>query len=183
MSDSSIYWQEDSGKLSILCEHFEDTNIKIFDERGTVTQKILSASVSSKSADEHNAITIAPQESSGKKEYIISIPAWTDGNAGDRADSRAEDRLLFLYYSGNSASLYKNGKLVDDHFFMGEDHPWIVSLKRFGKDALELKLEINPLHEGDKIYIEKWPAFDETKCACALDVKRSGMKTLFRDKI
>ena len=91
-----------------------------------------------------------------------------------RKEKYACDIFVKIDYTGESGRLYasKDGKrlLILDHFYLGEDYPWEIGIKRFlEKDAdcalsdeelSSLELEISPLKKGEKIYIEKWPDFD-----------------------
>ncbi|MBQ9280960.1 MAG: beta-galactosidase [Treponema sp.] len=82
------------------------------------------------------------------------------------------DCFLSLDYTGEKASLYelKDGakKLLLDNFYLGEDYPWEIGLKRFvgsGIDFKNLVLEITPLKKNAEIYIEKWPEFSGRESA------------------
>ncbi|MBP5284088.1 MAG: beta-galactosidase, partial [Treponema sp.] len=86
--------------------------------------------------------------------------------------SLSDNAFVRLSYTGDSANLYeiKNGerKLLLDHFYLGEDYPWEIGLKRFadGKaDLKNLELEILPLKKGAKLYLEKWPEFSGDESA------------------
>ena len=93
--------------------------------------------------------------------YKLNLASLVKGIEGDITDC-----FVKLSYIGESARLYalKNGKrtLVFDHFFMGEDYPWEIGLKRLQKSEYDLssfELEVTPLKKDASIYIEKWPEF------------------------
>lgn len=102
-----------------------------------------------------------------------------------RESEDLSDIFVKIDYTGESARLYarKKGKrcLILDHFYLGEDYPWEIGLKRFveekGDSALtdeelsSLELEISSLKKGAEIYIEKWPAFSGEKIASLKSVK------------
>ncbi|WP_407426211.1 beta-galactosidase [Treponema sp.] len=82
------------------------------------------------------------------------------------------DIFVKISYTGERANLYevKDGKrkLILDHFYLGEDYPWEIGLKRFvdsGIDFKNLELEILPLKKDAKIYIERWPEFSGEQIA------------------
>lgn len=79
-------------------------------------------------------------------------------------DKEKSDCFVKLDYIGESAQLYgykgNERKLILDHFWLGEEYPWEIGLKRFidsDVDFSKLELEINPLKKNAKIYLEKWP--------------------------
>ena len=87
-------------------------------------------------------------------------------------EGHLSDVFVKISYTGNEARLYevKDGKkkLLLDHFYLGEDYPWEIGLKRFvssGVDFSKLELEIKPLKKGEKIYIEKWPEISGNEIA------------------
>ncbi|MBR1721237.1 MAG: beta-galactosidase, partial [Treponema sp.] len=87
-------------------------------------------------------------------------------------ESHLSDVFVKISYTGNEARLYevKDGKrkLLLDHFYLGEDYPWEIGLKRFVSSDLDfsrLELEITPLKKGEKIYIEKWPEINGNEIA------------------
>ncbi len=76
------------------------------------------------------------------------------------------DVFVSFSYTGEEARLYElsNGKknLILDHFYLGEEFPWEIGLKRFAGSSMDFKnfvLEILPLKKDAEIYIEKWPDF------------------------
>lgn len=70
-----------------------------------------------------------------------------------------EDAFIDIAYTANCARLYENGKLIDDAIYAGDDYPWSIGLKRYGKGAHEFILELDSLEKGAKVFIEKWPDF------------------------
>lgn len=92
---------------------------------------------------------------SGGRSWRISVPGWD-----------AEDCFLQIGWEGYSARLYENGLLLADDFCTGAGHVWEIGLKRFGRgNAHEFVLEIWPLHEEDKVFLETWPVM-ENGTAC-----------------
>ena len=70
-----------------------------------------------------------------------------------------DDLFIDIGYAGNCARLYENGKLIDDGIFIGENYPWSIGLKRYGKNAHDFTLEIDALKKDAPIFIEEWPDF------------------------
>ena len=95
----------------------------------------------------------------GVRTYALDLSSLARGISGDLSDC-----FVTFTYTGESARLYavKDGKrtLLLDHFYLGEDYPWEIGLKRFtssGTDLSQLELDITPLKKDAKIYLEKWP--------------------------
>ncbi|HBP09069.1 MAG TPA: beta-galactosidase [Treponema sp.] len=82
--------------------------------------------------------------------YKISVESWQNG---------LDDLFIDIEYAGNCARLYENGKLIDDGIFVGENYPWSIGLKRYGKNAHEFTLEIDSLKKDAPVFIEEWPDF------------------------
>lgn len=82
--------------------------------------------------------------------YKISVESWQNG---------LDDLFIDIGYAGNCARLYENGKLIDDGIFVGENYPWSIGLKRYGKNAHDFTLEIDALKKDAPIFIEEWPDF------------------------
>ena len=95
--------------------------------------------------------------------YKIAVGQW---------DSGVDDVLLTIGYTGDAARLYEGGKLLDDHFFVGQSHPWQVTLSRYGKTAHELTLEIDALKKDTPVFLEEWPSFAEKETLMRLDEVR-----------
>lgn len=75
---------------------------------------------------------------------------------------RTQDVFLQIAYQGDSAKLYSNSSLITDHYYTGRD--WEVGLKQFDFPH-KLMVEIYPLKEDAKIYLEQWPVMkDGTAC-------------------
>ena len=107
------------------------------------------------------------------KVYVISV-------SGIGADM--DEVYLHVDYKGDQAQLfavsdvseYAKGELIADSFYTGQK--WEIGLKRFigseGKTALEedfkAKAVVQPLKEGDKVYLQSWPAM-ENGVACSID--------------
>ena len=114
--------------------------------------------------------------------YKIDLSALSKTLRGAKTLS---DIFVKIDYTGESARLYakKNGKrtLILDHFYLGEEYPWEIGLKRFvqsnadcalsDEELSELELEITPLKRDAKIYIEKWPEISGDEIAVLKSVK------------
>ena len=88
------------------------------------------------------------------------------------SSSALSDIFVSLAYTGESACLYEirgnERHLLLDHFYLGEEYPWEIGLRRFAEsdvDFSNLQLEILPLKKNAEIYIEKFPEFNGTEAA------------------
>lgn len=106
-----------------------------FDQDAAESPKVLCQKISE---DEKTAV------------YKISVESWQNG---------LDDLFIDIGYAGNCARLYENGKLIDDGIFVGENYPWSIGLKRYGKNAHDFTLEIDALKKDAPIFIEEWPDF------------------------
>ena len=106
-----------------------------FDQDAAESPKVLCQKISE---DEKTAV------------YKISVESWQNG---------LDDLFIDIGYAGNCARLYENGKLIDDGIFIGENYPWSIGLKRYGKNAHDFTLEIDALKKDAPIFIEEWPDF------------------------
>lgn len=93
--------------------------------------------------------------------YEITVPGELDG---------ADEIFVHICYEANTARLYKDDELIDDSFYTGQD--WEIGLKRyfdrFGTaKTLTLSAVFEPLCDSDKLYLQKWPVF-ENGSACRL---------------
>lgn len=104
-----------------------------------------------------------PAKSDKTKTWTISVAAI------NQKVNNCNDLFLKIAYTGNCARLYKEGKLLADHIFMGQEHSWEIGLKRFGLDSQEFTLEIDSLKKDQGIYLEKWPDFGTSNELCRLD--------------
>lgn len=89
-----------------------------------------------------------------KKVYEIYI---------DYKGIRENDVFLKLPYDGDRAKLYTD-TLAADHFYTGET--WEVGLKKFAYPE-KLRLEVYPLAENQKVFLETWPSMEKGR-ACRL---------------
>ena len=90
---------------------------------------------------------------------------WLPGRLGG-----AGEIFAGIEYEAGTARLLKDGEILDDNFYTGQDFE--VGLKRyfdkFGEsDKLSFDLELEPLYENDKIYLQNWPTMRDGK-ACRL---------------
>jgi len=110
--------------------------------------------------EEGPTFELLEERENGDKFYKIDLPELFLGSE--------RDTYLVVNFAGNIANLFFDGKLVADWFYTGL--PWEIGLKRF-KDQLqhvEITLQIKPLREGDPIYLEKPPVY-ENGVACRLE--------------
>jgi hypothetical protein len=90
-----------------------------------------------------------------KKSYLIELEPWKE---------EVNDCFLIIRYQGDSARAYINGEFVTDHFYTGRD--WEIGLKHFDFPQ-KLEIEIYPLQENAKVYLEQWPMMKDG-AACEL---------------
>ena len=95
------------------------------------------------------------EESKEKKVYQIKI---------ENIDKACNDLFIDINYNGDCSKLYIEDEYVDDHFYTGEK--WEIGLKRFDFPT-ELKIEIMPLEEEAKIFLEHWPEMEDGR-ACKI---------------
>lgn len=119
------------------------------------------------------AITVTPsaKQEPGKKFYALTIG---DVNGQERIPA-LDDALIDIYYKGSYARLYKDGRLVADNLFCGNDVPWQLAARRFEPGQYEL--EIQELKEGEKIYLQDWPSFTN---GAACDFVRAETTPLYK---
>ena len=67
------------------------------------------------------------------------------------------EMFAHICYEGDVAKMYTNGKMIADNFYTGQE--WEVGLKRFisKADTFKCDIEITPLSEGTKLYLQEWP--------------------------
>ncbi|MDF2944006.1 MAG: beta-galactosidase [Herbinix sp.] len=75
-----------------------------------------------------------------------------------------EDCFIQINYQGDRARVYLDGDFIADHFYTGR--VWEIGLKRFNYPR-KLILEIYPLKEDAKVYLEQWPIMKDG-IACEL---------------
>lgn len=88
------------------------------------------------------------------KTYELTVGSW-DGN----------DCYVSIYYNGNGARLYENGRLAADNLFCGKNIPFQFSMKHFISHSF--RLEIDALKVTDDLYLEDRPLFEDGT-ACSL---------------
>ena len=108
----------------------------------------------------------------GSTFYKIDLSSLLEKLRSDGAEKNLSDIFVSFDYTGDKASLYgfKDGKrvLILDNFYLGEEYPWEIGLKRFKESEIDFKnleLEIIPLQKNAEIYIEKWPEFSGREIA------------------
>lgn len=97
--------------------------------------------------------------------YEISV-RYGEKHGTDSLSARLAGRDTFLYlsYEGYSMDIFMDGKKINDHFYTGQQVP--LSLGYFGFPE-KLTVKIKALHEGEAVYIEKWPELKDGR-ACGL---------------
>ena len=108
--------------------------------------------------------TYSRSQDDGRLSVQVHVDGWGDDHFGVR-----QDVLLRFSYTGNGASLYKDGKLVADNIYLGPGHCWEVGLRRFGNTPQDFTLVIDPLRKNQECYLEKWPDFDGKDQLCSLE--------------
>lgn len=81
--------------------------------------------------------------------YSITVGSWSD----------LEDVFVDISYSGNCARFYEDGKLIDDAIYSGDEYPWSIGLKRYGKQEHTFRMEIDALAKDAPVYLESVPDF------------------------
>lgn len=84
----------------------------------------------------------------------------------EQAALESQEAYLILSYRGDSAQLWIDGVLEDDHFYQGEH--WEIGLRRYGFPKKVL-VEITVLKETDLRFLEVWPKMEEGGQVCCLD--------------
>jgi hypothetical protein len=98
-----------------------------------------------------------------KTVFRLAIPEW-------RQEDTVDDYFIKIFYEGDYAKLFIDGKFADDNFYIGKNQPWVIGLKRF-YDGTELyqkrdiRIEIYPLEKDKKIFLEDWPEFKTDRIA------------------
>lgn len=159
---------------NVMFQEFENGKTKLnFQSNGNVAFKIFPAldkvpegferkadengfAVYEKTGAEKNAPAVGFEKISddGKTAaYIINVASFEN----------LDDAFIDISYTGNCARLYEDGKLIDDAIYVGDDYPWSIGLKRYGKNAHQFTLEIDALEKDAKVFIEKWPEFGSNK--------------------
>ena len=131
-------------------EYFADERSAVLyvDGAGNVREGGLFSDAEKKTAAE---VPVSPEafveelECAHGKRYRISVSP---------VPSDACDVVMRINYGGDSARLYKDGNLVDDHLFTGRNIPWEIGLRRFGPGPSEFVLEIDELPARADVYFE-----------------------------
>ncbi len=130
---------------------------------GTLTKYAAQSDASPKSAAPAVTVTPSAKQEPGKKFYALTIGQHNCGKAQNGASNdngsptALDDALIDIYYKGSYARLYKDGRLVADNLFCGNDVPWQLAARRFEPGQYEL--EIQELKEDEKIYLQDRPSF------------------------
>ena len=84
---------------------------------------------------------------------------------------------LSLSMEGESLTYFINGELIGDWFYTGI--PMEIELVRFGCPN-QVEIVINALHEGDQIYLEKWPKMED---GIACGIKEAKLKPIYHTRL
>ncbi|MCR5253883.1 MAG: beta-galactosidase [Treponema sp.] len=113
-------------------------------------------------AETFGANIVVKEKESASDMTVYSIDVSTTVNQLKKNGSG--DCFVKLNYLGDKARLYGivDGKkmLLDDHFFMDAKLSWDIGLKRYAKcniDFTNLELEVYPMQDLKKIYLEEVP--------------------------
>ena len=103
-------------------------------------------------------------EKTGDYRYKLTFPGKLDNMSEIFAN---------ISYEGNTASLCKDGELIADNFYTGQDFE--IGLKRFFDiypegETISFDMEIKPLKQSDKIYLQTYPGMEDGMAARLLGV-------------
>lgn len=104
------------------------------------------------------------REEAERKFYEVDL-CYLEKKEGGEEPVSLNDCFLQVDFVGDQAKLYIDGIFVDDWFYTGKT--WEIGMKRFGFPT-KLEIEVNALHESDKVFLETWPEFNG---GIACDVK------------
>ncbi|WP_294429107.1 beta-galactosidase [uncultured Treponema sp.] len=126
----------------------------------------------SKEEDKGLLISEKAGTENGSVFYKIDLSSLIEKLRSKSSDSALSDIFVSFDYTGDKANLYEvndgKRKLLLDHFYLGEEYPWEIGLKRFTESEIDFKnleLEIVPLKKDAEVYIEKWPQFSGKEIA------------------
>ena len=159
VTDSVLFQNNQDGKTELEFEDCKKISFKAFPELEKVPEGfsakkcVCGFTVYTFDQDAAESPKVSCQKISEDEKtavYKISVESWQNG---------LDDLFIDIGYAGNCARLYENGKLIDDGIFVGENYPWSIGLKRYGKTAHDFTLEIDALKKDAPIFIEEWPDF------------------------
>ncbi|WP_443097102.1 beta-galactosidase [Treponema succinifaciens] len=159
VTDSVLFQNNQDGKTELEFEDCKKISFKAFPELEKVPEGfsakkcVCGFTVYTFDQDTAESPKVSCQKISEDEKtavYKISVESWQNG---------LDDLFIDIGYAGNCARLYENGKLIDDGIFVGENYPWSIGLKRYGKNAHDFTLEIDALKKDAPIFIEEWPDF------------------------
>ena len=159
VTDSVLFQDNEDGKTKLEFEDFKKISFKASPEFEKVPEGFSAKkcgcgfTVYTCEQEEAEAPKVSYQKISENEKtavYKISVESWQNG---------LDDLFIDIGYAGNCARLYENGKLIDDGIFVGENYPWSIGLKRYGKNAHDFTLEIDALKKDAPVFIEEWPDF------------------------
>ena len=159
VTDSVLFQDNQDGKIKLEFQDCKKISFKTFPELEKIPEGFSAKkcgcgfTVYSCEQDAAESPKVSCQKISEDEKtavYKISVENWQNG---------LDDLFVDIGYAGNCARLYENGKLIDDGIFVGENYPWSIGFKRYGKNAHDFTLEIDSLKKDAPIFIEEWPDF------------------------
>ena len=75
------------------------------------------------------------------------------------------DCILTFDYACESMDLYVDGRKVNDYFYTGQKAVFSLGYFNFPTTIIAV---LHPLHEGDHIYLQKWPKMEDG-VACRIE--------------
>jgi hypothetical protein len=147
--------------LSKVPEGFEK---KGEEGRFTVYERVVDAKECSVSVRK-----LSEEEETAAYEISVTYPEHFDRETA----RRQSDILLNLSYAGYGLEVYRDPKMINDHFYTGQEVPLSLGYFDFPE---KLTVKVKALHENDWVFIEKWPELHEGR---ALSLESAGLKELF----
>lgn len=80
----------------------------------------------------------------------------------------SKDAYLILNYQGDSAKLFIEKELEDDHFYQGDN--WEIGLRRYGFPK-KVQIEVTALKETEKRFLETLPKMQKGQACLLTEVK------------
>lgn len=173
ITDAALYQENLDGRTLVHFETEMECEVKVYPAFENVPSGL-------EYVREENGFAVYKTGASGKLS-VESSEKTEDGKLvlTVKTDSfDASDAFIEINYTGNCARLYEGGMLKDDSIYIGEDFPWRIYLKRFGKGSHEFRVEIDPLLASQKAvnFIETWPEFNGDSL-CRVNAVKTGLET------
>lgn len=168
---SDNYVWEEEGRLKVFGEG--DTLIKCYPKAETLPGFICCGQEGDfwlygrKSGRQPATAEVALVEQNDRQkvyEITVKYPEAETETGGEKQRVQKCDTLLFLNYAGMKMDIFIGEEKINDHFYTGQEVP--VSMRYFDFPE-KLKVVIDVLHEGEKVFLETWPEMQDGK-ACEL---------------